>query len=207
MQSSTVSTAWPPASARQEPVRWASRMTFASSLCTQLQLRAGCRPRNRRRNGNGAYVSVRSVGDGLEQTTEPSRPRSGRTRNRGCPGDGITRWPDEQYGVECSACRSSVDGDLPIASPPPSPGTRTLTGGGYPFGSRGMSAATGRAERSESLGFPRDCITPVATACVSSPGTRTLTGAGRQGRAWCGLVASDLEVNLLAVCLRTLSAG
>ena len=45
----------------------------------------------------------------------------------------------------------------------------------YPFGSRGMSASTGRAERSESLGFTRDCITPVATACVSSPGTRTLT--------------------------------
>ena len=44
-----------------------------------------------------------------------------------------------------------------------------------PFGSRGMSAATGQAERSEGLGFPRDCVTPVATACVSSPGTRMLT--------------------------------
>ena len=35
-------------------------------------------------------VFVRSGGDGGEQTTEPSRRRSGRTRNRGCPGDGIT---------------------------------------------------------------------------------------------------------------------
>ena len=38
-----------------------------------------------------------------------------------------------------------------------------------------MSAATGRTERSEGLGFPWGCITPMATACVSSPGTRTLT--------------------------------
>ena len=30
------------------------------------------------------------------------------------------------------------------------------TGGRYPFGSRAMSAATGRAERPEGLGFPRD---------------------------------------------------
>ena len=59
---------------------------------------------------------------------------------------------------------------------------RNRTGSGrnrqrYLFGSRGMNAATARAERSEGLGFPRDCITPVATACVSSPGTRTLTGS------------------------------
>ena len=48
----------------------------------------------------------------------------------------------------------------------------------YLFGSRGMCAATGRAERSEGLGFPRDCITPVATTCVSSPGTRRLLRQG-----------------------------
>ena len=46
-----------------------------------------------------------------------------------------------------------------------------------------MSASVGRAERSEGLGFPRNCITPVATACVSSPGTRTVTRKDTPGPA------------------------
>ena len=44
-----------------------------------------------------------------------------------------------------------------------------------------MSAATGRAERSEGRSFPRDCIIPAATACVPSPGTRTVTRAETGG--------------------------
>ena len=39
--------------------------------------------------------------DGGEQTTEPSRPRSGRTGNRRWAGDGITRLPNEH--VPCAA--------------------------------------------------------------------------------------------------------
>ena len=67
----------------------------------------------------------------------------------------------------------------------------------YPFGSQGMSAATARAERSEGLGFPRDCITPVATACVSSLGTRTHT---LQLDAFVGDLSAVSVVGVLAIC-------
>ena len=44
----------------------------------------------------------------------------------------------------------------------------------YPFGARGMSAEKVRAERSQGRRFPRDCIIPVATACVPPPGPERL---------------------------------
>ena len=91
----------------------------------------------------------------------------------------------------------------------PAVGTISRLGGnrrgcrrGYPFGSRGISAATGKAERSEGVGFPRDCITPVATARVSSPGTRTLTGGETRISAQDGHVTTKNESNVLALRLR-----
>ncbi len=46
-----------------------------------------------------------------------------------------------------------------------------------------MRAVPSRAEQSEGRSFPRDCIIPVETACVSSLGMRTVTI--RDWWGWC----------------------
>ena len=81
---------------RRSPDRLGGRQrgtaTVAGNWCA-ARADSTCQPEDSTAwpNRYRAAVFVWSPGEGGEQTAEPSRPRSGRTRNRRWPGDGITR--------------------------------------------------------------------------------------------------------------------
>lgn len=135
-------------------------------------------------------MSIRRL-RGLASTAEMVENMASSTRMRGkgsvgpwdCPADGVSASEIERIPAIAAIRNAS-------STNPPRP---------YPFGAREVGGAKGRAEWLEGSGFPRDRITPVATACASSPETRTVTPARRNFYPPC---AAKSRPDLEKSCIR-----